>query len=104
MTKFQSLQEVVDAIGSGLVGLADQFSNLLNWLKPCHNFHLLVGADFESYLATHEKVDRTFLNKSQWARMSIMSTAGMGYFAADRSVKEYADKIWGVEKLKMLSN
>ena len=42
-------------------------------------------------------MDETFKDKARWTRMSIMSTAGSGFFSSDRTIKEYADEIWGVE-------
>jgi starch phosphorylase len=39
-------------------------------------------------------------NKAEWNRMSLMNIAGAGFFAADRSIEEYAQRIWGLEKIK----
>ena len=58
-------------------------------------------ADFESYFLTHKRMVDTYKNdKAEWNRMSLMNIAGAGFFAADRSIEEYAQRIWGLEKIK----
>ena len=56
----------------------------------------MVFADFEDYLLTQNKVSKAFLNGKEWTKMSIINTASSGRFSSDRTVKEYASKIWGV--------
>ncbi len=59
----------------------------------------LIAADFESYLAAQNKVDETFRNQEKWTKMSILNTARCGKFSSDRSIAEYASKIWDAESL-----
>jgi len=87
------LAEAVESIRGGLFGDGLPFEELLHSLNPQRDYYLL-GDDFGSYLEAHQRVVAAFKNKSEWAKMSIMSTAGMGYFSSDRSVQEYAEKIW----------
>ena len=54
-------------------------------------------ADFESYRLTHEKAVKLYADHRNWARMSLLNTAASGYFAADRSIREYADRIWKIK-------
>ncbi|KAI8391314.1 glycosyl transferase [Radiomyces spectabilis] len=90
------LQQVIDAMESGMFGDPSIFNPLINTLTYGGDYYL-VSADFESYLKTQEKVDACFADTQAWARKSIMCTAGMGYFSADRAVREYADKIWNIK-------
>jgi starch phosphorylase len=60
----------------------------------------LVLADFRAYLDAQEKVDQCFRNPAEWTRRSIFNTASMGKFSSDRSVREYAEKIWKIKPLK----
>ena len=60
----------------------------------------LVLADFESYREAQGRVDATYRDKEKWNRMSLVNIAKAGFFAADRSVKEYADRIWGLKRIK----
>ncbi|MBN1495625.1 MAG: glycogen/starch/alpha-glucan phosphorylase [Spirochaetes bacterium] len=54
-------------------------------------------ADYGSYVSCQELVNRAFLDQKVWARMSILNVAGMGKFSTDRTIREYADEIWGVK-------
>ncbi len=51
-------------------------------------------ADFESYVATQRAAAQTYQQRDQWARISILNTARMGLFSADRTVAQYAREIW----------
>eukprot|EP01114_Cavostelium_apophysatum_P016277 TRINITY_DN458_c0_g1_i1.p1 TRINITY_DN458_c0_g1~~TRINITY_DN458_c0_g1_i1.p1 ORF type:complete len:887 (+),score=285.08 TRINITY_DN458_c0_g1_i1:113-2773(+) len=92
------LNDVVNTIRSGFFGPGDLFNDILATLKPAWDYYL-VGEDFGSYLDAHQKVATAFQNKQLWAKMSILCTAGMGMFSSDRSVQEYAKKIWKVEPI-----
>ncbi len=59
--------------------------------------HFLVLADFESYLGTQDRVDALYRQPHEWARRAILNVAQMGYFSIDRTVDEYAEKIWDVK-------
>ena len=50
-------------------------------------------------ITAQEAVSRLYLDPDEWARRSILNTAHMGKFSSDRSVLEYARKIWNVEPL-----
>ncbi|MEI7998146.1 MAG: glycogen/starch/alpha-glucan phosphorylase [Candidatus Omnitrophota bacterium] len=54
----------------------------------------MVCADFESYCRTHDLVDQSFVDKTQWTKKSIHNTAKSGYFSSDRTIREYAQDIW----------
>jgi starch phosphorylase len=59
--------------------------------------HFLVLADFESYVAAQDKVDALFRDTDQWTRKAIINALSMGPFSSDRSIREYADNIWGIK-------
>jgi starch phosphorylase len=54
-------------------------------------------ADFHSYLACQETVDRTYRDQDKWTRMSLLNIASMGRFSSDYTIREYAKEIWHVE-------
>jgi starch phosphorylase len=59
--------------------------------------HFLVLADFDSYVAAQDKVDALFRDTDQWTRKAIINALSMGPFSSDRSIREYADNIWGIK-------
>ncbi|HKQ15145.1 MAG TPA: glycogen/starch/alpha-glucan phosphorylase [Steroidobacteraceae bacterium] len=59
--------------------------------------HFLVLADFDAYLAAQQRVDTLFTNPDEWTRKSVINALSMGPFSSDRSVREYADNIWGIK-------
>ena len=61
----------------------------------------MVLADFESYRDTQKELERAYLDKERFQRMSLVNIAKAGFFAADRSVTEYADAIWNLKKVKV---
>lgn len=89
------LRQVLNAIKRGLFGDPSLFWGLVDGLQPPRD-HYLLEIDFNSYLEAHKQVDKAWRNKSNWNKMSILSTAGMGYFTSDRSVDDYAKNIWGI--------
>lgn len=55
-------------------------------------------ADYDSYSKAHERVDAAYRDQSDWARMAILNTAKMGKFTSDRSIQDYVERIWQLEK------
>lgn len=91
-----ALQEVLDAIGSGVFSPDDpgRFRPLIDDLHQRDQF--FVAADFESYAAAQRDVAERWRNRSAWWQASILNTAHVGRFSSDRSVREYATEIWNV--------
>jgi starch phosphorylase len=86
------LRMIADGAFSG--GDAAQFRPILDPLRTRDPF--LVCHDFEAYLASQDRVDALWRDPEAWAKKSILNTAGMGKFSADRCARQYAEEIWGV--------
>ncbi len=56
-------------------------------------------ADYRLYLEAQEKVEALFRDQDAWAEKAILNVARMGWFSSDRTIGEYAEKIWGIEPL-----
>jgi starch phosphorylase len=56
-----------------------------------------VAADFGSYVAAQERAAAAFRDQDRWLRMSIRNTAASGKVSTDRTMREYARDIWGVD-------
>jgi starch phosphorylase len=62
--------------------------------NPDHYFLLL---DLEDYTDAKLKANKAYQNREQWARMCLMNIANSGFFSSDRTIKEYANEIWGIK-------
>jgi len=93
----QELMQAIDMIGNGSFspGNPDMFRPIRDTLLDRDNYLLL--ADYASYIACQEDVDRLYQQPYDWARTSILNTAGMGKFSSDRTIAEYAGEIWGIK-------
>ncbi|MDR1528092.1 MAG: glycogen/starch/alpha-glucan phosphorylase [Puniceicoccales bacterium] len=60
-----------------------------------------VLADFEDYVKTQKKVDEAYKDKQKWAQKAILNIARSGKFSSDRSIKDYATKIWGLASINV---
>ena len=61
-----------------------------------HRDVYLLLADFASYLEARARVDRQFLAQAEWSRKVILNVAGMGEFSTDRTIREYAERVWNI--------
>jgi starch phosphorylase len=92
------LRAVIDMIASGFFshGERNLFAPIVGALMD-HGDYFMVLADYRAYVTTQERAGALFQNPDEWARRSILNTAQMGKFSSDRSVLEYAGRIWNVE-------
>ncbi len=95
-----ALAEALAAIESGLFSPDDRlrYHELVDDLR--HRDWFLVCADFESYRAAQRSVADLWRDRHQWWRRAILNTAGMGWFSADRTIRDYAREIWEAEPLR----
>lgn len=56
--------------------------------------------DFDSYMDKYYEMDKTYQDLGKWTKMSLYNIAGAGFFAADRSIKDYAKNIWDLKPIK----
>ena len=53
--------------------------------------------DFQSYLEVQRKVSELYQKPLQWAEKCLRNIAASGKFSSDRTIREYARDIWGVD-------
>ncbi len=56
--------------------------------------------DFRSYVEAQDAIDKAYRDKDWWAKAAIMNVAGSGKFSSDRTVQQYVDDIWHLDKIK----
>jgi starch phosphorylase len=92
----RELANAIDLMRSGLFSRGDRdlYAPLLDDLLERDPF--LVLADFRVYASAQHEVATAWRSPATWWRSSILNVARAGYFSSDRSIREYAQKIWHV--------
>lgn len=91
------LKRAIDAIASGLFtpeNISD--SQIVVDRLLSDGEHFLVLADFTAYAQAQDRVDALFRHPDEWSRKAVINALSMGPFSSDRSIREYAEKIWGI--------
>jgi starch phosphorylase len=96
------LARAIDMIGGGAFspGETERFRPIVDALLAGGDPFLLL-ADYASYVACQERVATTYRDESAWTRKSILNVAGMAKFSSDRTIRQYADEIWGVSPVRV---
>ena len=89
------LKEVLDMLVSGVLGkrFYEIYDTLLTTRYGTMDQYMAI-ADFDDYRRAQEDIVKTYKDKDAFTKMSLVNIAKSGIFSADRSVQEYADKIW----------
>ncbi len=92
------LREVLDMLTSGVLGqrFDDLVDSLLTKRFGVADAYMTI-ADFADYARAQRVVSETYLDQKKFAHMGLVNIANAGIFSSDRSVKEYAEKIWDLD-------
>lgn len=95
----KEIREIIATLKHGFAGKS--FENIANYLLTSRGVadQYMCLADFESYMEAYYKMDAIYRNKLEFARMSLVNISEAGRFAADRSIEDYVEGIWHLEKL-----
>lgn len=93
------LKEVIDQLKNGYFKDAteDDFQPILDDVLGRDEYFVL--KDFESYRLAQENINRTFRDRQQWAKMALANIANSGFFSTDRTIQNYIDDIWKLDKI-----
>lgn len=95
----RSLRDTIDWLSSDFfTGNADDFQPLRRSLLD-HGDPFLVLADYDSYVKCQDLADAAYKDRERWTRMAIMNTARMGKFSSDRTILQYAEKVWNLDPM-----
>ena len=91
-----SLREALEAISSGVFSPDEpnRYRDLIGGLYD-HDW-FMVARDFDAYSAAQRQVDALWTQPRKWYGMAIRNTAHVGWFSSDRTIRQYAEEIWGV--------
>ena len=94
------LKQALDMIRSGYFSPdeSDRYQPVFDALTRQGDHYLLL-ADYASYIACQQDVETLYRDRDSWMRRAILNVASMGRFSADRTIREYAETIWGVRPI-----
>ena len=97
----QVLMQLINGMYSGgdMNTFRDIYNSLLNTQNSSRADMYFILADFKSYAAAQERVEAKYRNEAAWARSAILNTACAGKFSSDRTIQEYVDDIWKLERI-----
>ncbi len=96
----ERLKRIVNFLSIGFAG--ESFADIATYLLSGQGIAdpYMCLADFESYRLAREDMIEAYSDRERWTRMSLLNTSAAGFFAADRSIKEYAEKFWNLKPVK----
>ncbi len=75
------------------------YNSLLNTLSTSKADTYFILKDFRSYADAQKKVEAAYRNEKGWAKSAILNVACSGKFTSDRTIQEYVDEIWHLDKV-----
>ena len=77
------------------------YNSLLNPQEGQVADRYFILADFRSYANAQKKVEEYYKDTENWAKSAILNVAHVGKFSSDRTIQEYVDDIWHLEKVRV---
>lgn len=75
------------------------YNSLLNTQSTAKADTYFILKDFKAYAEAQKKVEAAYRNESGWAKSAILNVACSGKFTSDRTIQEYVDDIWKLDKV-----
>jgi starch phosphorylase len=100
----EMLKRVIDMMAQDFFSKKEPgiFKSIVDSLLGSDYYCLL--ADYQSYIDAQDEVSKLYLNTDEWTKKTILNVARVGKFSSDRSIREYAEKIWKVEPVKIVQS
>ncbi len=77
----------------------DIYDSLLNTKSSDRADTYFILKDFRAYAQAHQRVEAAYRDEKGWAKKAILNTASCGKFSSDRTIREYVDEIWHLDKI-----
>lgn len=100
------LKRAIDTLVDGTFddhgsGMFKELYDALLYGKDWHMAdHYFILKDFESYQETQRRINQDYQDRIEWAKKCWINLTNSGKFSSDRSIREYAEKIWGIKSLE----
>ena len=75
------------------------YDSLLNTNSSDRADTYFILADFKSYAEAQKRVEKAYRDEAGWAKMAILNMASSGKFTSDRTIQQYVDEIWHLDKV-----
>ena len=101
----QDIRKVVDQLVDGTYSKGDRelfrtlYNSLLNTQSTDKADRYFILKDFRSYAEAQKKVEAAYRDEKGWAKSAILNVACSGKFTSDRTIQEYVDEIWHLDKV-----
>ena len=77
------------------------YDSLLNTNVTDKADRYFILKDFRSYDEARENIAKAYKNKAKWAKSAIINVSNAGKFTSDRTIQQYVDEVWHLDKVKM---
>ena len=91
------LREEYERIAKNVPDIEDLQHPLINFSDVLHAYFIL--ADFKSYAEAQKRVEAAYRDEDNWAKSAILNVACSGKFTSDRTIQQYVDEIWHLDKV-----
>ena len=99
------IHKVLDQLVDGTYSPDDKerfrtlYNSLLNTLSTTVADRYFILKDFRSYAEAQKKMEAFYVDKDKWAKSAMINVACSGKFTSDRTIQEYVDEIWHLDKV-----
>lgn len=99
------IKKVVDQLVDGTFSKGDKelfrtlYNSLLNTISTDRADRYFILKDFRSYAEAQKKVEDAYRNTEGWTKSAILNVANVGKFSSDRTIQEYVDDIWHLDRV-----
>lgn len=103
----QDVRQVLMQLINGMYSKNDSelfrplYNSLLNTNETQFADTYFILKDFRSYVEAQERVEKAYRDEKGWAKMALLNVAHSGKFTSDRTIQEYVDDIWHLDKVKV---
>ena len=96
----QVLMELINGTFSSDTDLfRDLYESLLTNHYSSRPDQYFILADFRSYAEAQRRVEAAYRDEKGWAKKALLNTASSGKFTSDRTIREYVDEIWHLDRV-----
>lgn len=103
----QDIRQVLMQLINGMYSRNDSelfrplYNSLLNTQDTQYADTYFILKDFRSYAEAQSRVEQAYRDEKRWAKMAMLNTAHSGKFTSDRTIQQYVDDIWHLDKIKV---